>query len=135
MPISGNKGYVWANATQGIPGQIVYVNTSGEADFTTAVTVMPRGVLLNAPKQGEGAQVSFPAYGELVEILADGTTDLAIGDKLKSNSTGRGVKAGAKSATYVATEVWIVGAIEEAFTTNGDGRVTARWCPQEGHWT
>lgn len=135
MPISGNKGYKWANATQGIPGQIVYVNTSGDADFTTGVTLMPRGVLLNAPKQNETAQVSFPSYGELVQVLADGTTDLAIGDKLKSNSTGRAVKAGAKSGTYVTTEVWIIGAIEQAFATNGDGLVTMRWCPQEGHWT
>jgi len=135
MPLSGVKGYKWANATQGIQGQIVYVNTSGEADFTTGVTLWPRGVLLNAPKQGETAQVNFPNVGDLAQVLCDGTTDIVIGDRLKSNATGRGIKAGVKSATYVATEVWVIGSAEEAFTTNGDGILTVRWEPHEGHWT
>lgn len=135
MPISGNVGYKWANATQGVPGQIVYLSAAGTVDFTTAVTQRPRGVLLNAPKQNETAQVNFPDPGELVQVLADGTTDIAVGDRLKTNATGRAIKAGAKSGTYVATEVWIIGAAEEAFTTNGDGVITVHWGVLEGHWT
>lgn len=135
MPKSGNPSYKWANATQGIPGQIVYLSAEGTVDFTTAVTQFPRGVLLNAPKQNETAQVNFPSQGDLVQILADGTTDIAAGDRLKTNATGRAIKAGAKSGTYVATEVWIIGAAEEAFTTDGVGLITARWEPTEGHWT
>jgi hypothetical protein len=136
MPLaSGNKSYKWANATQGIIGQIVYVSAADTADFTTGVTLFPRGVLLNAPKQNETAQINFPAQGSLITILADGTTDIAVGDRLKSNATGRAIKAGAKSGTYVTTEVWIVGHAEQAFTTNGDGLIMAYWDPHEGHWT
>ena len=135
MPISGNTGYKWANATQGVPGQIVYLSAAGTVDFTTAVTQFPRGVLLNAPKQNETAQVSFPSNGELVQVLADGTTDILVGDRLKSNATGRAIKAGAKNATYIATEVWIIGQAEEGYVTAADGLITARWEPTEGHWT
>lgn len=132
---SGVKAYEWANATQGIVGQIVYLTSAGKLDYDTGIAIMPRGVLLNAPKQGEQAQVNFPDQGDLVLMLADGTTDIAIGDKLKSNSTGRAIKAGAKSPTYVATETWIVGQAEQAFTTNGDGLILVRWDKHEGSWT
>lgn len=136
MPLtSGNKSYKWANATQGIAGQIVYVSADSTVDYTTGVTLFPRGVLLNAPKQGETAQINFPAQGELVTMLADGTTDIAVGDKLKTNATGRAIKAGAKSATYVTTEVWIVGVAEQAFTTNGDGLIPVTWDRMAGDWT
>jgi hypothetical protein len=135
MPTSGVKNYKWANATQGIPGQIVYITAADTVDFTTAVTQMPRGVLLNAPKQNETAQVNSPKDGDIVQVLGEGTTDILIGDRLKTNATGRAIKAAAKSATYVATEVWIIGQAEEGFTTNADGLITARWNQHEGHWT
>lgn len=135
MPLtSGNKSYKWANATQGIVGQIVYVSADSTVDYTTGMTLKPRGVLLNAPKQNETAQINFPAQGAVVTILADGTTDIAVGDRLKTNATGRAIKA-TKSATQVATEAWIAAVSEQAFTTNGDGLITAEWCPQEGDWT
>jgi hypothetical protein len=136
MPLtSGNRSYKWNNATQGIVGQIVYVSADGTVDFTTGVTLFPRGVLLNAPKQGETAQINFPAQGELVVMLCDGTTDIAVGDRIKSNATGRGIKAGAKSGTYVTTEVWIVGVADVAFTTNGDGLIQVIWDRMAGDWT
>ena len=135
MPTTGVKGYKWGNATQGVQGQIVYKTAVDTVDFTTAVTQFPHGVLLNAPKQNETAQVNIPQDGDIVLLLANGTTDIASGDRLKTNSTGRGIKAGAKSGTYVATEVWIVGVSEEDFTANQDGLIAAKWKVLEGNWT
>lgn len=135
MPTSGVKNYKWANATQGIMGQIVYLTAAETVDFTTAVTQFPIGVLVNQPKQNETAQVGPLSDGDIVTVLADGTTDILFGDRLKTNATGRAIKAGAKSATYIATEVWIVGQAQEGYTTNADGLITMKWRALEGHWT
>jgi len=134
MPLSGNKGRKWANATQGIQGQLTK-RSSADVDVSTSIADEPMGPLLNAPKQNETAQLANPAMGELVQVLADGTTDIAIGDPLKVNGSGRAVKSAGRSGTYVTTLTWIIGTAEEAFTTNGDGIITVRWFPQQGDWT
>lgn len=134
---TGIKAFNWGNATQGIAGQIVYKTTTGEnVDFTTGVTLPPVGVLLNAPKLNETAQVHMPSVnGDVVQMLVDGTTDILLGDVLKTNATGRGIKAGGKSTTYVTTFVYVVGVALEGFTVNSDGLISVLWRVLEGHWT
>jgi hypothetical protein len=133
MPTSGVKNYKWANATQGIQGQLVKLTVAETVDVSTSIADTPFGPLANAPKQNETAQPTYMMLGDMVQVLADGTTDILIGDPLKVNATGRAVKA-ARSGTFVATVTWIIGFAMEGFTTNGDGIITVRWIPQEGSW-
>jgi len=134
MPSSGEHGaYKWANATQGIQGQLAKLSAAETLDVSTSLADTPYGPLLNQPKQNEGAQVPNPKYGEDVQVLCDGTTDILVGDPIKVNATGRGVKA-ARSGTFVATTTYIIGYAQEGFTTNGDGVITIKWMPQEGSW-
>jgi hypothetical protein len=133
MPTIGVKNYKWANATQGIQGQLIKVTAAETADISTSIADTPFGPLSNAPKQGETAQPTDMILGSMVQVLADGTTDIAVGDYLKVNGSGRAVKA-TRSGTFVATATWIIGTAMEAFTTNGDGIITAKWLPQEGSW-
>lgn len=48
------------------------------------------GVLQNKPKLGEGCAVRFP--GHTTKLVVDAGTDIAKGDKLKSDTNGKGVK-------------------------------------------
>jgi hypothetical protein len=134
MAVTGQQGYKWNNATQGLDGQIVYLSAAGVADYTTGVTQVPEGVLSNKPKQYETAQVQVPQEGDIVAALVECTVGIAVGDPIMSNSTGRGVKA-AKNGTYVTTFAWIIGhAVEAAPAGAGDRVIGVRWSPQEGSY-
>ena len=63
--------------------------TTGLVD-TCGAGERPTGIQQNKPKIGEGVAVRNLGTSKLV---VDGTTDIAIGDPLKSDATGRGVKA------------------------------------------
>jgi len=130
---TGWRGFKWGNATQGVLGQIVYPTALDTVDFTTAVTQPPWGVLLNAPKQNETAQVWTPELGNgpIAWVLADGTTDIALLDRLKTNATGRAIKSTLAGA-FVTTAFFVIGYAMEAFTTNGDGLIPVFWRPVEG---
>lgn len=132
MPTTGDKGKKWANATQGVEGQIVYESAAETLDFTTGLTQAPLGVLSNRPKVGETAQYANPKDGDTVLVLVDGTVNIAVGDLLKTNATGRGVKA-AKNATVVATVAWIIGYAQEA-CVGVDKLISVRWRPLEGQY-
>jgi hypothetical protein len=132
---TGWRGFKWGNATQGIVGQIVYPTGADTVDFTTAVTQPPYGVLLNQPKQNETAQIWTPevAMGPIAWVLANGTTDIALLDRLKTNATGRAIKATLAGAN-VATAFFIIGVAADAFTTDADGLIPVFWRPQEGNF-
>lgn len=133
MPFTGGAVPAkWNNATQGLDGQIVYMSAAGVADFTTGITLAPEGVLLNKPKQNETAQI-VDTPGQVAMVLADGTTNIAVGDLLKSNATGRAVKA-AKGGSYVTTIAWVIGHALEACTA-ADKLIAVKWNPIEGSYT
>lgn len=132
-PFSGNKGKKWNNATQGIQGQLTKRSGADTVDISTSIADEPIGPLVNAPKQNETAQIPTPGMGEVVQVLADGTSAIAVGDPLKTNATGRAVKA-TRAGAFVTTVTYIIGYAEEALTA-ADKQISVRWFPQEGSWS
>jgi len=136
MPTSGIRGFKWNNATQGVQGQIVKLTASGVVDFCTAITDVPIGFLLNQPKQNESAQVAMPGddvAGPICLVLLNGTSAITFGDLIKTNATGRGVKA-AVAGAYITTVAYVVGNAMEAWSTASDALIPVRINIVEGQY-
>jgi hypothetical protein len=94
----------WAPATQGVQYTACKVtSTEGNVDLAAAVTDFPLGILQNAPKQNEAANVRVSGWSYMVA----GANNLAAGDLLKVDSSGRGVLA-AKAGGYVTSSKYVV---------------------------
>ena len=68
------------------------------------------GVIGNKPGAGASVTLALIAGGGIVRVVVDGTTDIAIGDTLKSDASGVGVKG-------VADGDLIIGTALEAYTS------------------
>jgi hypothetical protein len=94
----------WANATQAVQYTACKVTTTeGSVDLAAAVTDYPLGIVQNAPKQNEAANVRISGWSYMVA----GANNLAAGDLLKVDTSGRGVLA-AKAGAYVASSKYVV---------------------------
>src|SRR5262245_23537635 len=89
----------------------VRLNTSGKVVVCGAGEFV-QGVLQNKPQLNEGCTVAAIA-GSTSKLVVDGTTPIAIGDRLKADASGRGVKT-----TTAQDEV--IGLALEASTAAGD---------------
>lgn len=94
----------WANATQAVQYTACKVTTTeGSVDLAAAVTDYPLGIVQNAPKQNEAANVRISGWSYMVA----GANNLAAGDLLKVDTSGRGVLA-AKAGAYVTSSKYVV---------------------------
>lgn len=106
----------WANATQAVQYTVCKVtSTEGSVDLAAAVTDYPLGILQNAPKQNEAANVRISGWSYAVA----GANNLAAGDRLKVDTSGR-VVAATKNGTYVTSFKYIVGTALSPSANIGD---------------
>lgn len=73
----------------------------------TGANGVPHGILQNDPNTGETARVRHLGISELI---ANGTVNIAIGDKIESGAAGIGLK-------ITAAENWLNGIAMDAATT------------------
>jgi hypothetical protein len=68
---------------------IVKLTAADAVNVTSATTDVATGVLQNKPKSGEAADVRRLGISQ---VISDGTTPIAVGDKLCSDTSGRAIK-------------------------------------------
>lgn len=76
-------------------GQVV---ASGVLNSTTALTLGPLGILMNAPAGNEEAEVAYQGIAKLVVS----TSTLIVGDHIAPNSTSKGAEAARTDNTAFA---------------------------------
>lgn len=77
--------FVRLASTAGVPQN---VKASGVLNTTTALTLQPLGILMNAPAGNEEAEVAF----EGIVKLKVATSTIVIGDHIGPNSTSQGAE-------------------------------------------
>jgi hypothetical protein len=79
------KQFTWVKMAS-TAGQVV---SAGVTNTTTALTLGPVGILMNAPAGGEEAEVAYDGIAKLKVA----TSTLIVGDHIGSNSTSLGTDA------------------------------------------
>lgn len=90
----------------------VYADTAGAVQVADT-SHRPMGVLQNKPKSGEACGIRVIGTTKLVVDGVAATSNIAIGDKLKADASGRGVKASSDGDEVFAIAL-------EASTATGD---------------
>lgn len=80
-----SKQFTWVKLAS-TAGQVV---SAGALNSTTALTLGPVGILMNAPAGGEEAEVAYSGIAKLKVA----TSTIIIGDHIGSNSTSLGSEA------------------------------------------
>ena len=71
---------------------IVKISTTRTIDVADSAAVA-YGVLQDKPKSGEDGNVAPCGSGGITRLVVDATTDIAVGDYIKSHTNGKGIKA------------------------------------------
>jgi len=70
----------------------VYLDTANVVQVSTD-SIRPMGILQNKPKLGEACAIRTQGTSKMVVNGISSVSNIAIGDKLKSDASGRGIKA------------------------------------------
>jgi hypothetical protein len=104
-----SKQFTWVKLAS-TAGQVV---SAGVTNSTTALTLGPLGILMNAPAGGEEAEVAYMGIAKLKVA----TSTLIIGDHVGSNSTSLGSEmARTDNTSYAAVALQASSAANDIIT-------------------
>lgn len=110
---SGVFGDIAAEANADLSAKTYYIvkwTAANQCGLAAAATDKFAGVLQNKPKSGEAAAIRSMGTTKLV---VDATTDIAVGDRITSDSAGKGIKTTTDTDNTIGTAM-------EAATADGD---------------